>query len=212
MLHHTVIFTLAHFSLGNMSHYRSKAVCKCCFIQNWNNQCLYYVDNVASGSLHTHQRVRKVSLCDHKIVFLSFSLLEPYLAQSSATLTNPALRYDSLSTFFFYPIHLPDPPLSCCSLWFLSLFNALLRANGFKTFFKCLPVSLQSCCRRPWGLFWETSCSSPFCYCGELCQMNEKHNCIPCTFKSSITLAINGIRASVLLSDSISMPQWVFLP
>ncbi len=207
----TVIFTLAHFSLGNMSHYRSKVVCKCCFMQNWNNQCLYYIDNVASGSLHTQQRVRKVSLCDHKRGFCHFPCLNCIwltAVQPWQILHCVMIR----SALFFYPIHLPDPLLSCCSLWFLSLLNALLRANGFKTFFKCL--SLQSCCRRPWGLFWEngTSCSSPFCYCGELCQMNEKHNCIPCTFKSSITLAINGIRASVLLSDSISMPQWVFLP
>lgn len=212
MLHHTVIFTLAYFSLGNMSHYRSKVVCKCCFMQNWNNQCLYYIDNVASGSLHTHQRVRKVSLCDHK---RGFFVIFPAWAVSGSKQCNPDKSCTALwfaQHFFFYPIHLPDPLLSCCSLWFLSLFNALLRANGFKTFFKCLPVSLQSCCRGPWGLFWETSCSSPFCYCGELCQMNEKHNCIPCTFKSSITLAINGIRASVLLSDSISLPQWVFLP
>ncbi len=137
-------------------------------MQNWNIQCLYYIINVDSGSLHMQQRVRKVSLRSQKR-FLSFSLLEPYLAHSSATLANPALRYVSLSTFF-YPLYLPDPLLSCCSLWFLSLLNALLWTNGFKTFFKCLPVSLQSCCQRPWGLFWEngTSCSSSFCYCGEL--------------------------------------------
>ncbi len=150
-------------------------------------------------------------LCDHKR-FLSFSLLEPYLAHSSATLANPALRYVSHSTFF-YPLHLPDPPLSCCSLWFLSLLNALLRANGFKTFFKCLPVSLQSCCLDLEGFFGKMVQAVPRLFVTVVnCQMNEKHNCIPCTSKSSISLAINGIRASVLLSDSISMPQWVFLP
>lgn len=127
--------------------------------------------------------------CHHKRGFCNFPCLSRiWLTAVQPWQILPALRCDSLS-FFFSPSHLLDSLLSCCSLWFLSLLNALLWANGFKTFFKCLPVSLQSCCGRPWGLFGEnsTSCSSSFCYYGELCKMNEGHNCLPCTSKSSIT-------------------------
>lgn len=66
-------FSTAHFWLWIMSHNRSKVLCKCCFVQN--NQCLYYIDSVASGSLHTQQRVRKVSLCDNKRGFCNFPCL-----------------------------------------------------------------------------------------------------------------------------------------
>lgn len=146
-------------------------VCECCYMLILNSQCLYYIDSVAaSASLHTQQRVRKVSFLPLQKRFCNFPCLSRiWLTAVQPWQILPALRYDSLS-IFFSPSHLLDSLLSCCSLWFLSLLNTLLRANGFKTFFKCLPVSLQSCCGRPWGFFWEnsTSCSSSFCYYGEL--------------------------------------------